>query len=63
MKLATEPWHMKSYQLPIVKHGRFILSKCSEALHRANSRRVRMLVPLAQQGVVVRDIAATCRRP
>ena len=29
MKLAIEPWFMKSNQLPIVKHGTFILSKCS----------------------------------
>ena len=30
MKLATEPCTMKSYQLPMVKQGTFILSKCSE---------------------------------
>jgi len=30
MKLAMEPWFMKSYQEPIVKQGTFILSKWSE---------------------------------
>ena len=29
MKLCTLPCTMKSYQLPMVKHGTFILAKCS----------------------------------
>ena len=50
---------MKSYQLPIVKHGTFILSKCRvQSSCRPVVVVVRMLEPFAQQREVVVRVAA-----